>query len=300
MVVVLPTPLTPTVSTTNGLAAGSMRSGIATGRSMAIRSARNAASSALASLNSRAFMRLRRSSTSAVVAGTPTSAVISAVSSSSSRSSSSLGLRENSPPKLRAKPLLRSRSRQPGLPAGAAGVLPISASSVGRLAVAGIAAVAGGATGSGGAGAAAGSAATAAGAAAGTGVAAGAGAGAASGSSAASGSGAAAAGATTGLGGALVSAGSAVGAGSVALASTGACGNAAASSSALNGWGWVREASPAVSWGFLRRKKLSMQVVSAESGTCYHRRHCRPDASCLRLLQSCRMRHYIKRCRVVC
>ena len=43
----------------------------------------------------------------------------SSSSSSSSRSSSSLGLRENRPPKLRAMTLLRRRSRQPGLPAGA-------------------------------------------------------------------------------------------------------------------------------------------------------------------------------------
>ncbi|SON96720.1 hypothetical protein XFF6990_390030 [Xanthomonas citri pv. fuscans] len=121
MVVVLPTPLTPTVSTTNGLSERSITSGLETGCSRAMRSARKALNIAWASTNSRDFIRLRRPSISAVVAPMPTSAVINAVSISSSRSSSSLGLRENRPPKLRAKALLRSRSRQPGFPADAAG-----------------------------------------------------------------------------------------------------------------------------------------------------------------------------------
>ena len=124
MVVVLPTPFTPTVSSTKGRALRSITSGCATGASIATSSARRAASRAWASANSRAFMRLRRPSTRTVVAATPTSAVSRAVSISSSRSSSSLGLRENRPPKLRAKVLLRRRSRQPGLPGAAAGSVP--------------------------------------------------------------------------------------------------------------------------------------------------------------------------------
>ena len=96
IVVVLPTPLTPTVRITNGLRPASTCSGRATGRSIATRSLRSAASSALASANSRAFIRLRKSSIKAVVAGTPTSAVSSAVSMSSSRSSSRTGFRPNS------------------------------------------------------------------------------------------------------------------------------------------------------------------------------------------------------------
>src|SRR5690625_4940586 len=121
MVVVLPTPLTPTVRITKGLAAVSITSGWATGRSSATISSRSPFSRALASANSRAFMRLRMVSTSPVVAETPTSATSSAVSISSSRSSSRRGLPENSPPRLRAKPLTPSRSRQPFLPGAAAG-----------------------------------------------------------------------------------------------------------------------------------------------------------------------------------
>src|SRR5690606_9891505 len=70
-----------------------------------------------------AFMRLRRPSTSCVVAVTPTSAVSRAVSISSSSASSSCGLRENRPPMLRAKALPRRRARQPAAPAGAAGAV---------------------------------------------------------------------------------------------------------------------------------------------------------------------------------
>src|SRR5690606_25222812 len=121
MVVVLPTPLTPTVRITKGLAAVSITSGWATGRSSATISSRSPLSSAFASANSRAFMRLRMVSTRPVVAETPTSATSSAVSISSSRSSSRRGVPENNPPRLRAKPLTPRRSRQPFLPGAAAG-----------------------------------------------------------------------------------------------------------------------------------------------------------------------------------
>ncbi len=85
MVVVLPTPLTPTVRMVKGRTEPSITSGLATGASIASNSMRRAANKALASANSRAFMRLRNFSTSSFVAGTPTSALISAVSISARR-----------------------------------------------------------------------------------------------------------------------------------------------------------------------------------------------------------------------
>ena len=116
MVVVLPTPLTPTVSSTKGLALASItqrlrdraqhREQVGAQRARAARWRRRTRAPSCACAGLRP---------AAVVAATPTSAVSSAVSISSSRSSSSFGLRENRPPRLRAKPLPRRRSRQPGL-----------------------------------------------------------------------------------------------------------------------------------------------------------------------------------------
>src|SRR6185437_2870710 len=121
IVVVLPTPLMPTVSTTKGLRpTGS--SGCCTGLSRATSASRSASRKAMASANSRLCMRLRKSSTSVVLASTPTSAVIRVVSSSSSRSSSSLGLRWNRLPRPRPSALPARRSRQPRLPGAASGV----------------------------------------------------------------------------------------------------------------------------------------------------------------------------------
>lgn len=119
MVVVLPTPLTPTTISTNGPPCGAVKSrGRARGASIRTISRRSARVRATASVNSRAAMRRRKSSTSDVVAATPTSAVSSTVSSSSSSASSSFGLPENSAARPRPSALPRSRSRQRGRASG--------------------------------------------------------------------------------------------------------------------------------------------------------------------------------------